>query len=101
MTMFPLIQLAFLFSLLVHACWSFSVGPEGGTPTSASPTTKLAAATALPLGEPVTTPKEEESKFGVLLLNLGGPETGDDVEGVFQQRVGLLVNVAHTKRLEF
>lgn len=41
------------------------------------------AATTLTLDTTVMTPEqdEEESKVGVLLLNLGGPETGDDVEG--------------------
>eukprot|EP00521_Asterionellopsis_glacialis_P006266 CAMPEP_0195281434 /NCGR_PEP_ID=MMETSP0707-20130614/743_1 /TAXON_ID=33640 /ORGANISM="Asterionellopsis glacialis, Strain CCMP134" /LENGTH=483 /DNA_ID=CAMNT_0040340317 /DNA_START=136 /DNA_END=1587 /DNA_ORIENTATION=+ len=45
-------------------------------------TTEQNAATTLTLDSAVMPPKEEEeSKVGVLLLNLGGPETGDDVEG--------------------
>ena len=43
--------------------------------------TELSAATALPLQETVEVAADEEPKVGVLLLNLGGPETGDDVEG--------------------
>jgi len=42
----------------------------------------LSAATALPLETPDTSEKSsvDETNVGVLLLNLGGPETGDDVE---------------------
>ena len=46
--------------------------------------TKLSAATALPVGSvapAITAEAENDEKVGVLLLNLGGPETGDDVEG--------------------
>ena len=28
--------------------------------------------------------EDEETKVGVLMLNLGGPETGEDVEGMYQ-----------------
>ena len=47
-------------------------------------TTRLNAATALPIDtiSPPTALEAEECKVGVLLLNLGGPETGDDVEGL-------------------
>jgi len=38
-------------------------------------------ATALPMNEAFANAVSEESKVGVLLLNLGGPETGEDVEG--------------------
>jgi ferrochelatase len=34
-----------------------------------------------PMMDAVSNEEEEEVKVGVLLLNLGGPETGDDVEG--------------------
>lgn len=44
--------------------------------------TILEAATALPVGNLGSTFRDEQApKVGVLLLNLGGPETGDDVEG--------------------
>jgi hypothetical protein len=53
------------------------------TSPSASHRTKLAAATSLPLEDFVpVVQKEEESNVGVLLLNLGGPEKTDDVEGM-------------------
>ena len=38
-------------------------------------------ATALPMNEMFDSALSTESKVGVLMLNLGGPETGDDVEG--------------------
>ncbi|KAL3942989.1 MAG: hypothetical protein SGBAC_002896 [Bacillariaceae sp.] len=45
----------------------------------------LGAATSLPLGEasfqPVAANKQEDPNVGVLLLNLGGPEKTEDVEG--------------------
>lgn len=48
----------------------------------------LNAATSLPLGQTIEgTPAAEETKVGVLLLNLGGPETGDDVEGMYSEKV--------------
>jgi len=47
--------------------------------------TSLKAATGIPLDNKATQftapAKEEAPNLGVLLLNLGGPETGDDVEG--------------------
>lgn len=48
-----------------------------------STSTRRNAATVMPLDKitPPTPLEAEESKVGVLLLNLGGPETGDDVEG--------------------
>jgi hypothetical protein len=53
------------------------------TSPSASHRTKLAAATSLPLADfDSVVRKEEESNVGVLLLNLGGPEKTDDVEGM-------------------
>ena len=69
-----------LFRIL-SCCASFNV--PGGTQWT---TTKLQAATAFPVDTPfVGTPSlevEDEPRLGVLLLNLGGPETGDDVEGM-------------------
>jgi hypothetical protein len=74
-----------LVSLLVQSCAGFSITPEVCISPLASTPTRLAAATALSLEGAVATTKVEEPKVGVLLLNLGGPETGDDVEGVFQR----------------
>lgn len=50
---------------------------------STSHRTSLAAATSIPLEDfiPIVQ-EEEESNVGVLLLNLGGPEKTDDVEGM-------------------
>ena len=39
-------------------------------------------ATALPLEVIPESEVVEQEKVGVMLLNLGGPETGDDVEGM-------------------
>lgn len=66
-------------SLLFHA------GSHGfqmqSLPSTRAASTRLEAATALPVDNSVAVPREaEETKVGVLLLNLGGPETGDDVE---------------------
>lgn len=36
------------------------------------------------------TPIVDTPKVGVLLLNLGGPETGDDVEGMFMDDILLI-----------
>ena len=48
--------------------------------------TRLQAATAMQVDTPfIGTPLievEEDPRLGILLLNLGGPETGDDVEGM-------------------
>jgi len=41
----------------------------------------VSEATALPINEAFDSVVSTESKVGVLMLNLGGPETGDDVEG--------------------
>lgn len=76
----------------VHA----SAPPSSSSSYRSATTTKLAAATALDLSdESITLPswkknddtstdtiaKLKDPKVGVLLLNLGGPETGEDVEG--------------------
>jgi hypothetical protein len=62
--------------------FGLSVAPQQ---RSTSTSTRRNAATVLPLDTitPPTPLEAEESKVGVLLLNLGGPETGDDVEGPF------------------
>jgi hypothetical protein len=72
-------MLLMLFSLL--PC-SKALNIAGTAPWTA---TKLNAATALPIDTPFVgiDPIElDEPRVGVLLLNLGGPETGDDVEGM-------------------
>ena len=66
-------------AILAQLCSGFT-SPRPCHPLAQS-TTELAAATALPLQETAEGSANEESKVGVLLLNLGGPETGDDVEG--------------------
>jgi hypothetical protein len=58
---------------------------------SSSSPTRLAAATGISLGDFPAAPREEPSaaregnNVGVLFLNLGGPTTGEDVEGKRQQ----------------
>ena len=53
--------------------------------SSTTPTREFSTAseaTALPMNEAFdSVVVSTESKVGVLMLNLGGPETGDDVEG--------------------
>jgi hypothetical protein len=74
-----------LCTTLAHGSLAFSIGGQPNQPPAAPGTaTKLEASTALsfPRGVEVAQ-KEEEPSIGVLLLNLGGPETGDDVEGAF------------------
>ena len=75
-------------SLLLPSAMSFGIhqpqsriilqGMSGSRETS----TEMFAATGLTMDslEPLVL-AEEETKVGVLMLNLGGPETGDDVEG--------------------
>lgn len=65
-------------------CFGLSVSPIAAGPKQAIVSrTELAAATSLPLGDYSSIVNEEnsESNVGVLLLNLGGPEKTDDVEG--------------------
>lgn len=71
---------ALLLSIGLHVALGFSTRPAAQQSSSLAP---LKAATALPLDTivPPTPLEAEESKVGVLLLNLGGPETSDDVEG--------------------
>lgn len=49
---------------------------------------QLEAATSLPLGDANLQTKEEQPNVGVLLLNLGGPEKTDDVEGMRRTDIG-------------
>lgn len=58
------------------------------TPNQVPQKASLDAATALPIDASMPLgSEEEESKVGVLMLNLGGPETGDDVEG--EPKIGM------------
>lgn len=64
--------------LSVSFCSAFELRPPPVAPRELS--TNLEA-TTLSMNEASLSPGLTESKVGVLLLNLGGPETGDDVEG--------------------
>lgn len=75
-------HLAFLV-LFVPFCWSFS-SSFVGVQRQPFGTTGLKAATGIPLDSPCSDfaeTVEEKPSVGILLLNLGGPETGEDVEG--------------------
>ena len=73
---------ALALSLVIPACTAFSMMPPlHRNVVSAPGSTQLHAATSLPLGGTASLAVDDEPKVGVLLLNLGGPETGDDVEG--------------------
>ena len=78
--------LALSIGFLVNQ-WACSDGfISSSVPSMADRRSQLGAATSLPLGDAslqpvVETTKEEEPNVGVLLLNLGGPEKTDDVEG--------------------
>ena len=61
-------QIRRLYSTALYAATSLSFPNESSGTQSSSPTTATST----------------EPKIGVLLLNLGGPETGDDVEGVLR-----------------
>ena len=80
-------------SLALPSCDAFTVGGGGGG-ISVDTGTQLEAATAAALDSPILkwdedipvtnqNQADEETKIGILLLNLGGPETGDDVEGAY------------------
>ena len=77
-----LLPTSLAFSLSLRLCAGFSVSSSQPSLNLGSSKTRLGAATALPLDmvSQVTTEANDE-KIGVLLLNLGGPETGEDVEG--------------------
>ena len=75
---------------LQRICSGLTVSNNVPSSCSLAPsTTRLSAATSLPLaGDLVSVEeKEEESNVGVLLLNLGGPEKTDDVEGMFENYI--------------
>lgn len=83
-----------LLLLALHSCTAYTPPAAAGPkPAFVNVATELKAATvsasvsvsstAMPLilSQDSTTPVPAAPKVGVLLLNLGGPETGDDVEG--------------------
>lgn len=91
-------QISAVLLLLPQCCWSFlSSGSRSHSPSTfiSPPLTHLSAATTItidpsdaldvPAAPPVELSSIDTPKVGVLLLNLGGPETGDDVEGTFQR----------------
>lgn len=80
---------AFLILAIVTPlfCTAFSPAPLGVDSSSAfkQSQTERRVASAISFDAITAPPPEtEESKVGVLLLNLGGPETGDDVEGALR-----------------
>ena len=78
--------------LLVSDCDGFlPIAQESGRFTL----TQMEAATAMPVDAPIMMEKASP-KIGVLLLNLGGPETGDDVEGpISYGMLNCLLNAHH------
>ena len=75
-------KLQFRFPILAIALSSVAAFGPRSVPNQQPQKLTLDAATALPIDASVPLAREEqESKVGVLMLNLGGPETGDDVEG--------------------
>ena len=106
--MVRLYQLSAALLLLPLCSWSFSPSSSRSHSRSRSPflsspfTTHLEAATTISIDPsdvlavpepPVSLASIDNPKVGVLLLNLGGPETGDDVEGTFEsttQKAGRL-----------
>jgi ferrochelatase len=75
-------SVALFLLLVIPTCLGFSIAPYRTIQLE----TKLKAATAIPFLEQPTdsapsADADTDLKVGVLLLNLGGPETGDDVEG--------------------
>jgi hypothetical protein len=77
-----LLPISLALSLNLRLCDGFSVSSSQPSLNLGSSTTRLGAATALPLDVvPPVAAEAIDEKIGVLLLNLGGPETGEDVEG--------------------
>jgi hypothetical protein len=88
--MMRLSHLSLALLLLPQCCWGFLSSSSRSLSFVSSPSTsnRLQAATAITIGQSdvLAVPQDQSSsidtpKVGVLLLNLGGPETGDDVEG--------------------
>lgn len=80
-----------VFDVAFSLCLLFSLATALLTPKHDTEIAlKLKAATAIPIdapGDAELVSSEKKPKIGVLLLNLGGPETGDDVEGMLVSRV--------------
>jgi len=84
-----LYRIVFLHCIVACARgFTFHAGSNMPERLSPSFTSKLSAATvfegdlnSIPSMEVTTVPQASDTKIGILLLNLGGPETGDDVEG--------------------
>jgi hypothetical protein len=81
-------QLSAALLLLPQCCWTFL--SSSSRSRSSLPFTHLQAATGITIdpSNVLSAPEPQMQvssidapKVGVLLLNLGGPETGDDVEG--------------------
>jgi len=73
-------SLPFFALVLLRLCSGFSTSPI----QHVKPRSLIArsAATGIQLDAPLTFAEEKDApKVGVLMLNLGGPETGEDVEG--------------------
>lgn len=75
-----------VFSLFTPLCWCFSpLNLEISKRRTQPCCTPLQAATGIPVDGPVPVVpdavEEDKPSVGVLLLNLGGPETSADVEG--------------------
>ena len=72
-----------LLLLLFRLGWSFTVTKLPQRTSFRSDHIRLSVAVPMetPPSSAVVADEPETPKVGVLLLNLGGPETGDDVEG--------------------
>ena len=69
---------------LQKLCSGLTLGKDAHNlrPVATTAKTQLSVASSIPLGDySSVAEEEEESNVGVLLLNLGGPEKTDDVEG--------------------
>jgi len=69
--------------LLLPLSWSFMVSRFPQRRNFLADHSQLSVAVPMETtpGAAVVADEPEDPKLGVLLLNLGGPETGDDVEG--------------------
>ena len=80
---FLVVCLFFLQSLCCcQALAPIHTAPSANKNANLAKKSQLSVATALPLEVIPESEVVEQEKVGVMLLNLGGPETGDDVEGM-------------------
>ena len=82
-TLQPATILVWLLFVLLDSSEAF-LTPTAKTRSTTSTSTLLRAATGIRLEDGAAanvSPAEVDTNIGVLLLNLGGPETGEDVEG--------------------